>query len=266
MSTTSKKGVSDFELERLLRGELDDRAAASVRERLRAAGEEGRLEALAASDQEILARYTPADVSREVRRRKVMAEAAGGAGSGASRRRAPWILPLAGSLAAACALWLFVRPAGPQPGGTTERRSADRPYTYTGIKGDPALHVFRQTAREPEKLDVKTHVRPGDVLQIRYIADGDRFGFIASVDAHGAVNLHLPENGGPAAPIEPSGERAVPHAYELDSTPGFERFVFVSSTSPFDTRPFAEALAAGKPLPQSPRVRVTELTLRKDTP
>jgi len=173
------------------------------------------------------------------------------------------------------ALWLVVRPS--TPGLDGQQGGLLNPGTGTRSKGDPSLHVFRQTAKQPEMLGPKTLVKAGDVLQLRYIANGDRFGFIASVDARGAVSLHLPENGGPAAELSPSGERALPHSYELDNAPGFERFVFVSSTVPFDTRLFAEALAEGKPLPRAlptsgsqpsaaPVVHITELTLLKETP
>jgi hypothetical protein len=260
-----EKKVSDYELERLLRGELEPAEGEALRARLRAAGEEGRLEALAASDREILARYAPTDVAREVRRRAVMEEAARAARNG--RRKASWVLSLAGGFAAAAAVWFVVRSAPHGQGdGTVVATGESAGPEHIAVRGEPALHIFRRTAKEPEKLSAKTHVKPGDAIQLRYIAEGDRYGFIASVDARGAVNLHLPENGGPAASLEPSGERALPHSYELDDSPGFERFVFVSSTEPFDTRPYAEALATGKPLSSRPPVHVTELTLIKDTP
>jgi hypothetical protein len=49
------------------------------------------------------------------------------------------------------------------------------------------------------------------------------------------VTLHLPETSGRAAPLDARGETPLPHAFELDATPGVERFVFVTSPEPFDT-------------------------------
>jgi len=261
--TGGGKRVSDFELERLVRGELPEAQAAALEARLREAGEEGRLEALRASDAAILEAHAPADVAREVRRRAVMQEAAEHA---ARRRRITGAFSLLGGFAAAAALWLVLRPAPPDGEAIV---AVDEHVDIDGIRvrgAGPVLHVYRRTSREPEKLETQGRVKPGDVLQLRYLAQGDRFGFIASVDGRGAVSLHLPENGGPAAELQASGERALPHSYELDDSPGFERFVFVSSSEPFDTRPFAEALAMGKPMPARPVVHVTELTLIKETP
>ena len=109
-------------------------------------------------------------------------------------------------------------------------------------------------------------VKPGEMLQVRYVAASAAFGLIVSIDARGQVSRHWPEGGDLAAPLEPSGERALPHAFELDDSPGFERFVFVTAPTSFEARPLIEALATGRPLPLGPGARATEITLIKDVP
>jgi len=93
---------------------------------------------------------------------------------------------------------------------------------------------------------------------------GKRFGIIASIDARGRVTLHLPESPGPAVALDRDGERALPHAYELDDSPGFERFFFVTSDAPFATPEIAESLKSGGPLPA--RLASFGLVLTKETP
>jgi hypothetical protein len=57
---------------------------------------------------------------------------------------------------------------------------------------------------------------------------------------------------------------ALPVAFELDATPGFERFVFVTSDAPFDTAPVVAALRRdGPPLP--PDLTLSSLTVYKVT-
>ena len=104
----------------------------------------------------------------------------------------------------------------------------------------------------------------GDTLQIRYVAAGKRFGVIASIDARGTVTLHLPETPGPAAALQRDGERTLPHAFELDDSPGFERFIFVTSDAPFATAEVASRLKSGHALPAA--LTAFELTLNKETP
>jgi hypothetical protein len=115
-----------------------------------------------------------------------------------------------------------------------------------------------------ELLAAGARVRKGDTLQLGYVAAGRRFGVIASIDARGTVTLHLPETPGPAAALERDGERALAHAFELDDSPGFERFVFVAADSLFTTADVTSALAAGHAFPTS--LSTVEITLKKETP
>ena len=249
---SAKTRVPDWLLERLAAGELPAAQERELRARLAQAGETDRLSALAASNAEILAALPPARVVPEIERR---------AAAPRTTRRAPRLLAL--SLAATCAaglaVFLLVRD---EPGGGALTPPSSRPEEI-GIKGDP-LRIHRKTKGGSELVRDKDVVRPGDTLQLGYVAAGKRYGVIASIDARGTVTLHLPEAPGPAAPLERNGERALPHSFELDDSPGFERFVFVRSDSPFGTREVASALASGRALP--PPLAAFTMTLTKEPP
>jgi hypothetical protein len=133
------------------------------------------------------------------------------------------------------------------------------------IKGlQPSLGLYRKTTSGVERLEAATRVRPGDIVQVRYIAAGKRYGVVASCDARGAVTLHLPETPGQAVELARDGERALAHAYELDSSPGFERFVFVTADVPFDTELVVRSLKQGAVLPRP--LATWSITLAKETP
>jgi hypothetical protein len=120
-----------------------------------------------------------------------------------------------------------------------------------GEKPSPSLGLYRQQSGGVEPLGPGSRLHPGDLVQVRYIAAGKPYGVVASVDARGSVTLHLPERPGPATALIRDGERALAHAYELDDSPGFERFVFVTADAPFDTELVVKALRQGVALPKS---------------
>lgn len=72
------------------------------------------------------------------------------------------------------------------------------------------------------------------------------FGVVVSIDGRGHVTRHLPEEGAAAAALD-GREQALPHAYELDDAPAFERFVLVTGPRAFDV---AAVLAAAAALPR----------------
>jgi hypothetical protein len=166
----------------------------------------------------------------------------------------------------ACAAGLAVVLAVRDHKGATQPTTGDEQPEDIGIKGDlkPALRIYRKTGSGSELLSAHAPVHRGDTLQIRYVAAGKRFGVIASVDARGQVTFHLPESPGTAAALERDGERALPHAYELDDSPGFERFFFVTSDAPFTTADIVQALRRGTALP--PPLASFEIALKKETP
>jgi anti-sigma factor RsiW len=252
--------VPDWLLERLAAGELPASQAAELRGRLAARGEEHRLTALATSNQQILASLPADTVVAEVRRRAAASRVP------ARRGRPVFALSLATACAAGLAIFLVVRgqPGTTPPSAGQHDKVHEGRLPWTGIKGDPSLRIHRKTTSGEELLPRQASVHKGDTLQIGYIAAGWRYGVIASVDGRGTVTLHLPESPGPAAALEQSGEHSLPHSYELDDSPGFERFVFVAGDAPFATADVTSALRRGGALPAH---RASyELTLKKAAP
>lgn len=252
---TKRASVPDWLLERFAAGELPAPVARELSERLDAAGERVRLDELAASNAEIVSAHPPAVVAAEVERR-----------AAAQRRVRPlvphpiWpLLAFGGSAALMLALVLDSAP-----------RELDAPREGNAehliAKGlEPHLSIYRRTGASPERLAQRARVRAGDLLQLAYVAAGQRFGVVASVDGRGAVTLHLPEAAGRAAALDERGETALPHAFELDSTPGVERFVFVTSRAPFETSAVVAHLEGKAPrLPAGLSLR--SIDLEKTTP
>lgn len=101
--------------------------------------------------------------------------------------------------------------------------------------GTPYISVYKKSGESFERLGAEALVKERDVLQISYVAFRKRFGAIFSVDGKGVLTLHYPEVPGEAARLVPEGEVILPNAFELDSSPKFERFFFFTSQEPFHT-------------------------------
>jgi hypothetical protein len=250
------KEIPDWLLERLVAGELPSDQADELRKRLRESGDEPRLDEIRRSNEAILAEHPAQAVASEIRRRLESARR-----PVAQRLRPLWALSMATACVAGLAMLWAVRD---HRGGiaTHPAEQADDVRTKGEVK--PELLVYRKTSAGSEQLHGHAVVRRGDTLQIRYVAGGKSFGIIASTDSRGHITFHLPEAPGPAAQLLRDGERALPHAYELDDSPGFERFVFVTAATPFDANDVLPLLKNGSPLPG--RFTWYELDLKKETP
>jgi hypothetical protein len=252
--------VPDWWLERLAAGDLPPERAAEIRARLAAEpGGEARLAEIDRSNQELLARFPAKDMARRIR---VQAEPP------PPRAAMPrWFLAVpAAALAAALVLVLRAPPTA-TPDDTPE---------ITRVKGPqgPSLSVHRQTTHGPERLAGGAAAHPRDRLQLSYAPGGARYGALLSIDGRGGVTLHLPRESGPAAALS-GGEVLLPDAYELDDAPGFERFFFIYSSSPFaveEVLSSARALAADPeragraPLSLPPQLGQVSILLPKVSP
>ncbi len=110
----------------------------------------------------------------------------------------------------------------PQFGPSTER-----------IKGlDSKLTVYRNTPEGAVALAPLDSVSAGDVLQVGYIAAGQPYGVIFSIDGRGNHTLHFPAHFDGSTELEQSGEQLLDFAYELDDAPQFEHFFLVVSQNP----------------------------------
>jgi len=253
MSSPVEK-VPEWLLERLAAGELPEEKVAELREKLGKEALEARMAQLASSNAEILSTYPADQVVATVERRA--------AARLAVTRRARPIFALSMAAATCAAGMLVFLATRRNQGGDTVLPKVEQPEIIF-VKGEPSLRVHRKTKAGSELLDRSSVVRAGDTLQLGYVAAGKRFGVVASIDARGSVSLHLPESPGPAARLDRNGERALPHAFELDDSPGFERFVFVTSDKPFTTNEVSSSLKKERTWPRS--LSVFELTLKKES-
>jgi hypothetical protein len=257
---SSNERIPDWLLERLSAGELPEKQAQALRQRLCQQGEECRLTALATSNTEILAAFPPERIVPEIERRVAASECK--ATRKASRHVRPfWALSLATACATAVVVLLAVRKPT-NVGKPWQDLIADPSPGYNGIKGEPWMRIYRKTKSGEERLQAGKSVRNGDILQIRYYAGVKSYGVIASIDARGIVTFHLPENANQAATLVQRGAQALAHSYELDDSPGFERFIFVTSDKLFTTEVVTQALQTGNPLP-APLSKL-EITLKKE--
>lgn len=230
-----KPEISDLLIEQLYLDEVDP----ELKKRLMADPEVvRRLENLERSNAEILEAYPPARMTERIEARvKVSDSVKLSAERSSENRDSGWglrrIVQWKGfypTLAAAAVIALVI---GMLPlltrGGVT-------PVDGSGvrIKGvGPVIHVYRETSNGAEQLHDGATARAHDLLQISYLASGAEYGLVFSIDGSGTVTLHFPEGSRTAARLKNGGEVALPHSYELDNAPSFERFYFVTSTKDF---------------------------------
>ncbi len=224
--------VPDLLLERLALNELPPDFSRDLRQRLASeVGGEARLAALKQDDRLILREHPAGLALPRIRAR---------AGSERHQLLLPRLTLMATALLAA--LWL-VRPSPP-----TER-----------IKGlEPTLVLHRASDAGPERLSTGAEARPGDLLQVGYVAADARFGVVVSIDGAGHVELHQPATARASTELEGGGRVDLPFAYELDGAPAFERFVLITSPDRLDAR---EVLAAARAVARTPEAESGALEL-----
>jgi len=97
------------------------------------------------------------------------------------------------------------------------------------VKGSgPRLMVYKKDGNAAVLLGANEKVSANDMLQIRYIAAGDAYGAIISVDGTGTVTQHFPDSGDKTVLLDNGGEVSLDFSYRLDSAPNFERFIFIT--------------------------------------
>lgn len=252
--------VGEWQLERYRLGELDDADRALVARALeRDEALRARLAALAASDERILAEYRVDRMVQAIRARA----AEPSAGPARTLRRVAVALAAGAAIVAAAVHLPRATPPLPEtPGAETAR-----------IKGGgPHLLLYRKTPGGVEALRDGGVARPGDTVQIEYVAAGSRYGVVVSQDGRGALTVHHPA--GELAAELAGGPVALPAAFELDDAPAFEAFYFVTSRRPFAVRVVIGALERatasrskgdGKVLDLPADLAVATFLLRKDT-
>jgi len=139
--------------------------------------------------------------------------------------------------------------------------------------GGQRLFVYRKTGEAPVLLPAKARVSVDDIVQISYIAGGDAFGAILSVDGNGTVTQHYPDAGDYTAVLSNDGESSLDFSYKLDNAPKFERFIFVSGKEKITLAEYKKALVRAAAADKSgmfdiasslpPKAHVTDILLLK---
>ena len=112
--------------------------------------------------------------------------------------------------------------------------SEPEPLTQRAKGLRPSLVVHRQVDDGEEVLAGHDVAREGDVLQLAYVAGDALHGVVVSIDGGGSVTLHHPPSIGGDTRLDRGGEARLPHGYQLDDAPNFERFFFVTDDEPID--------------------------------
>ncbi len=228
------KPISDWWLEQYLQGDCPPERAEVIRVALEQDPElQARLQALEASNRDILFTHPPAKMADKIARRAGRHEK----GRQSQRFSFTWAASLASVVVVVAALFISY----PYLGGPNGGDSGEIIYTK-GLEAH--LVIFRKLAAGNEQLNEATLVRAGDVLQLSYVAGAGRFGVIVSLDGNGTVTRHYPARGKQAVELNAQGAQLLDFAYELDDAPDFERFFFVTSEQPFAVQDVLNAAQA----------------------
>lgn len=147
--------------------------------------------------------------------------------------RRPSLSPLAAAAAALLLATAALASPPASPLAPTERAKARA----------PELHLYLRAADGPARVPDGAAARPGDVVQVAYVALGHPFGVIVSIDGAAGVTLHHPAAPGGDTRLSCDGETPTAFAYALDGAPRFERFFLVGDTQPIAVDAVIDAAA-----------------------
>jgi len=256
--TTETKNIPDMLLEKLVADELPEDAARALRARIEADDAlAARVEGLRRSNAEVLATYPAQRIAVEIGHRVRAEQARQAQEAGRSRRSALLVLAPMAAVAAAVALVVGLWPADAPVGLPVE------PPDQITFKGDPSISIHLQAEPRTVALGDGASVHAGDTLQVVYNARGKAHGVIVSVDGRGTSTLHFPESEDADTTLTQGGVVHLPHAYELDDAPRFERFFFVWSSSPIHV---ADVMSAAETLARSDAGATASLALPAGQP
>lgn len=239
MKTKIKK-INDWVLERYLLKELPGDKMEEIRLQLKEDPDlQKALEGLKQSNKEILAQNSPDIIipgilnlygaEKAKKEQKIVTRA-----KPILVRRLLYATP---ALAVVLVLFLFLLPfGGGDIGKEPIRIKGERQIDMT----KPQLMIYRKNKDNVQLLQNGMKASAGDLLQMTYLAGGESYGVIFSIDGNGVVTLHYPERKDRTPILEQKNKILLDNSYELDNAPGFERFFFVTSTSAIDVESVLE--------------------------
>ncbi len=254
----SNNAIPEWKLERYLLGELPPAQMKKMEKLISAdGGLKARLRELEASNRAILERYPADDMARYIRTRAVYAGVRTAEGTGKTPGRFSGrlyrILYPASVFATAAVVIFLAKPLVMDRDSMMSKTPVPDTERFKGLAA--GLHVYRTADGGVTRLKEGDTVRPGDLLQLAYVAPAEPYGMILSIDGRGAVTLHFPESGKEGEKLIRGRRVLLGRAYRLDDAPGFERFFLVTSRRPIDTK---AVMRAAENLAARPRAALKE--------
>ncbi|MFP4014569.1 MAG: hypothetical protein ACLFVQ_10815 [Chitinispirillaceae bacterium] len=214
-----------WKLERYLLGELPDQEMESIRKQIESdTGLKNRLEDLKRQYAELEAVHLSGEMIQGIRNRLKTEKPAFSLWQLGLKNLKPAMGVLALLILIPFGVRMFRPPTVMEPAGLAQTR----------IKGmNPELHMFRKVKGGSQPLLSGALAGEGDLIQILYNAAGMEYGAIVSVDGAERTTYHLTENRNEAVKLAQGGPIPLDFSFELDNTPGIEKFFFITSHRPF---------------------------------
>jgi len=249
MNTDRQKKIKPHVLERYILGELPGKQTAEIEERLWAdTGLREEIHLLKQENGDILKRYPPGTVVPEILRRcdaEIQRMERESAHRPLFLKRLVYASP---AFAILLILILFIFPLQKKDVGPIDPLNRE---DSTRVKGThavdmskPRLIIHRQGGGRVEQLKDGAVAKAGDLLQLAYVVPETSFGVIFSIDGRGVVTLHFPGEKSQSTALKKQQRILLPHAYELDNAPAFERFFLITSKTRIDTAKILERASA----------------------
>jgi hypothetical protein len=162
------------------------------------------------------------------------------------RPRRRWPVVVAGTLAAAAAVLLFVHVPTPGPDTTLKGGGLD-------------LRVYRERGGEVSTTLSGEAFQAGDRLRFEVDVPDAGHMLVVGVEADGALFRAYPNDRDESVPVEPGAGQLLPDAIELDSSVGLEVLHLVVCKAPFTARDLRAAGARSLNLPPGCRAAAFEL-------
>ncbi len=222
--------ISDLKLEQLAQGVLGAEEEGALRKAVESdEGAARRIAEILESDAALRAEFPAEQVEVEVARRLRVVEAVEETGEAKTRIAFGLGFKLAASMAAAACVavvLILFAPFGEEDPGYR-------------LKGEPVLLVHRVVDAGTEQLEEGAVALEGDRIQLSIVPNGFDYGMVVSFDGNGEVTLHYPLSG--TGRVEQAETVfSLPHSYQLDEAPDFERFILVMGRKELDAKAILE--------------------------
>lgn len=113
------------------------------------------------------------------------------------------------------------------------------------LKGMQAeLRLYRSASAGPERVASGSDAAAGEVFQVEFHPGAFAYGAVVSIDGNGSVTLHWPALPDGSTALSALPERRLPSAFQLDDSPGFERFHLLLSQTPLELKKWLALAAA----------------------